>query len=43
MVASDGLYYRVLKDEYTLACVKPPAASGKFDFLTYRAVTKISD
>ena len=23
MVPSDGLYYRVIDDEYTLACVKP--------------------
>ena len=26
VVPSDGLYYRVIDDEYTLACVKP--ASG---------------
>ena len=31
MVPADGLYYRVLKDEFTLACVKPP--SSKFSYL----------
>jgi len=28
MVPADGLYYRVLKDEFTLACVKPPSKTA---------------
>jgi len=33
MVPANGLYYKVIKDEYTLDCVKPQPTASKFSFL----------
>ena len=33
MVPSDGLYYRVIDDEYTLACVKPAPGDVSNDII----------
>jgi len=32
MVPANGLYYKVIKDEYTLGCVKPHPTASKFSF-----------